>query len=196
MLNLLPLLLAKAGAATITTKVVVAGAVSAAALGTAGATGVVPVAELLPSDSSSVTVPDERSGEDALSELATVPETDGTAAGEGFDRASEVAADEAQEALEAARIAAETAAADARKAAETAAADAQKAAAEARLAAEQKAAEQKAAEQKAAEQKSVEQAKAAETQRETERRDAPSSSEQVVDQPERAPGATAGGPRG
>ena len=131
MLNLLPLLLAKAGAATITTKVVVAGAVSAAALGTAGVTGVGPVAELLPNDSSSVTVPAERSGEDALSEIATVPEREGSAPGEGLDRASEVAADEAQLALEAARIAAETAAADA-----------QKAAAAARLVADQKSAEQ------------------------------------------------------
>ena len=185
MLNLFPLLLAKAGATAITTKVVVAGAVSVAALGGAGAAGVGPVADLLPSDASSVTTPDERSGEDALSDLATVPERDGSAAGDGFDRASELAAEEAQEALEAAR-----------KAAETAAADAQKAAEEAQVAAEQKAAEQARAE----EQEAVEQARAEETQKETERRDAPSSSEHVVDQPEvevqRAPGDTAGGPRG
>lgn len=63
MLNLLPLLLAKAGAATLTTKVVVAGAVSAATIGTAGATGVVPVEALLPGDTATVVVEDDTTGD-------------------------------------------------------------------------------------------------------------------------------------
>lgn len=190
MLNLLPLLLAKAGAATITTKVVVAGVVSAAALGTAGATGVVPVAELLPSDGSSVTTPDERSGEDALTDLATVPERDGTAAGDGFDRASEIAADEAQQALEAARKAAENAAADAQKAAE----EAQKAAAE-------KAAEQTRAEQTRTEQTRTEQAPAEQAPAEQAKRpDTTSSGQDAADRPavevEHGPGDSAAPGRG
>lgn len=60
-MEFLALLLAKAGAATLTTKVVVAGAVSAVTIGTAGATGVVPVAALLPDDSSTVVVEEDRS---------------------------------------------------------------------------------------------------------------------------------------
>jgi ElaB/YqjD/DUF883 family membrane-anchored ribosome-binding protein len=152
MLNLLPLLLAKAGAATITTKVVVAGAVSVAALGTAGATGVVPVEELLPGEATSVTVPDERPGQDAL---------DGV-----FDRAGEVAAEEAQKALEDAQEAAE----DAQKAAQKIAEDAQKAAEDARQTAAEKSEQAPAPVEAAPEQ--------------AEQRDAPSSGDVVADQPE------------
>ena len=47
-MNVLATLLAKTGAATLTTKVLVAAAVSAAAVGTAGATGVVPAATSAP----------------------------------------------------------------------------------------------------------------------------------------------------
>ena len=145
MLNLLPLLLAKAGAATITTKVVVAGAVSAAALGTAGATGALPVEELLPTESTSVVVSDETSVEDPLvgddlgeGAIDEVEAEDGVEDGvegetaQGLDRATEVASAQAQAALEAARQAAELRAQEARAAAELRAQEAQEAAADAR----------------------------------------------------------------
>ena len=71
--NLLPLLLAKAGAASLTTKVLVAGAVSAVAIGTAGATGVVPVDALLTGSSSSVT----EDGSAEPTEMEAAEPTDG-----------------------------------------------------------------------------------------------------------------------
>ena len=78
-MNLLPLLLAKCGAATLTTKVLVAGAVSAAALGTAGATGGLPVPGLVPADDSTVTIQDDRSGANSFSDLdAELVDDDGT----------------------------------------------------------------------------------------------------------------------
>jgi hypothetical protein len=159
MLNLIPVLLAKAGAATLTTKVVVAGAVSAATLGTAGATGVIPVEELLPGDrATSATVLDERPGQDAL---------DGA-----FDRAGEVAAEEAQKALEDAQKAADDAREDAQKAVE----DAQKAADGARQADGEKPAQ---AQQHEPVEAAPEQA---------EQRDAPSSGGVATDQPESGAG--------
>jgi hypothetical protein len=69
--NLLVLLLAKTGAATLTTKVVVVGAVSAAALGTAGVTGVVPVEALLPGDSTAVVVEEDSAADEPAEEITT-----------------------------------------------------------------------------------------------------------------------------
>lgn len=74
-MNLLALLIAKTGAATVTTKIVVVGAVSVAAVGTAGATGAVPVAELLPGDDSAVVVQEEPV-EDVLDDAPDAPAPD------------------------------------------------------------------------------------------------------------------------
>ena len=72
-MNLLALLLAKAGAATVTAKVAVAGAVSVAAIGTAGATGVVPVEALLPGDTS-VTVQEDADPGAPVEEITPAPD--------------------------------------------------------------------------------------------------------------------------
>lgn len=69
MTNLLTLLLAKAGTVTVTTKIVVAGVVSVAALGAAGATGVIPVDHLLPSGDTSASVPDQRAHDVTLTDV-------------------------------------------------------------------------------------------------------------------------------
>ena len=72
-MNLLALLLAKAGAATATAKVAVAGAVSVAAIGTAGATGVVPVEALLPG-TTSVTVQEDADPGAPVEEITPAPD--------------------------------------------------------------------------------------------------------------------------
>lgn len=93
-MNPITLLLGKLGGAALTTKVAVVGAVSAAAIGTAGATGALPVGDLLPT-SDAVVSPVDGSAPNA--DLAVTGPTDGAGASGGSEVPAGPAAQDVQQ---------------------------------------------------------------------------------------------------